>query len=1164
MPRKMSIPFDGIVEAINKHKNIIFNKHEMVVGPTHSIWSDIKKQLNGEISEKSLYTIVKCNRNNVLGRIHIKLLGSVSKDTGVEEAVMDFERYNLIDFETDNNSDNSTHNETDKINFKITLGKEEWAAMHCEKMYSLKNSRYLKRRYTILKPGTWTEIVHSHFWEQTKIACAIVYKRAKIYTSSFHYCVFYGNCKTCNSELKGTLDVKPPINNRAIFHCVYKGNYQKCLKKQKRRTPSEKKLLYTNKLVNEKVSASMLRRSEANDLMEFGDNEPSHLPTANALRITKCRAIKDQREDDDPILALCKLKHIHPYLNIIKDIGYDRFFVHYWSTLEINVYRQYSQQNKITTVCIDATGSLVKKPTLITNRKTKSILLYEIAVHDRNIMKQYSVSHMLSERHDNNSIYYWLIEWIRDGAPCPKQVITDMSLALMAAVVRAFTQYNNLKSYITTCFKLLTYAEGNLPTCFIRCDVAHVIKLVTTWKPLQVVDKRVKDFIIRSIAQMILSDDLEDIKQLLHSFFCLIFSKTDGCLENGMNTASEDARKFLRQRIATGVVEQYINDNSDDTVSQQNFENLTTFIDTESPFYEMTQNISKECQNRVNGENGDHDNLFFLPNVAPLVINLCTYLPLWSGIMCSSFKYGDIPPSSAPIESQFNDLKNRVLKHVSNMPMRIDDFLKLHIQSLNGTMKLVNSNMHQNRSSTYNISLQKENPQNILPLSQQREKSNRDTDFSQNPTTQPDTYEDDNSTDESVTSSSSNTFEDDTCIQKPKTLNNEYKKNVLLNNNFNVENETDTIRIDDDLIKNCSEDLDKAKQKSHHSIVRTTSDLHTIPLLDNEDYSEENWGNILMNPKKKTPIYLTPNREIMMRNLNTKAKTKSIGLIQNGNKTRFKSIKIGDTFYVLSNTCAFDSVIQLLAVAYCDSDEYGTYVKEKKNESTLWHLIFALLRDGLTVQTYRNRAIILKNIYPGEPTVNDVVYLSVEQAVDNLLIKLLNDDESIEIVQSCSSCGYKHIEKKQYLTVCVPERHLTKRQLDNLLSTEIKCQYYSTNCKSCSKEMVSSPKFGNHIFFNLINLNNTLDGQFTDTRLGLNHIPKSVKTFELPLYYLRGSVTTPDNQQNAFSHTMLGHYHAHTYRHPINIWQKYDDNAEKVHTINENAQVNVQILMYSK
>ena len=141
--------------------------------------------------------------------------------------------------------------------------------------------------------------------------------------------------------------------------------------------------------------------------------------------------------------------------------------------------------------------------------------------------------------------------------PCPKKVVTDMSLALMTAVVRAFTQYNHLKSYMCACFKLLMNIEIDLPTCLIRCDVAHVIKFVTTWKPLQLVDKRVKDFLIRSIAQMVLSDNIEDMKQLLQSFFCLIYSKTDGCLANGLATASENGRQFLRRRIATGIAEQY-------------------------------------------------------------------------------------------------------------------------------------------------------------------------------------------------------------------------------------------------------------------------------------------------------------------------------------------------------------------------------------------------------------------------------------------------------------------------------------------------------------------------------------------------------------------------------------------------------------------------------
>jgi len=47
--------------------------------------------------------------------------------------------------------------------------------------------------------------------------------------------------------------------------------------------------------------------------------------------------------------------------------------------------------------------------------------------------------------------------------------------------------------------------------------------------------------------------------------------------------------------------------------------------------------------------------------------------------------------------------------------------------------------------------------------------------------------------------------------------------------------------------------------------VSTTDNIHIIPLLETEDTSEENWGNnILINPRKKKPIYLAPNREILL------------------------------------------------------------------------------------------------------------------------------------------------------------------------------------------------------------------------------------------------------------------------------------------------------------
>jgi len=124
---------------------------------------------------------VKCNRNSELRKINIKPLYDGLKDKEISVVNNDSSDFEIKE---------SSKNDTEKINFKITLNKEEWAAIQNEKKYQSNNSKDLKRNYIIFKPGAWTEIVHSHFWEQTKIACTVIYKRVKIYESGFHYCVF--------------------------------------------------------------------------------------------------------------------------------------------------------------------------------------------------------------------------------------------------------------------------------------------------------------------------------------------------------------------------------------------------------------------------------------------------------------------------------------------------------------------------------------------------------------------------------------------------------------------------------------------------------------------------------------------------------------------------------------------------------------------------------------------------------------------------------------------------------------------------------------------------------------------------------------------------------------------------------------------------------------
>lgn len=107
------------------------------------------------------------------------------------------------------------------------------------------------------------------------------------------------------------------------------------------------------------ISPSFIRRNEVSRLTNSGDFELSHLPILNVLRVLKSKSIKKSQEHNDPILSLSILKNNIPYSTIIRDIGYDRFFIHYWSTLQINAYRQYVKKSKTPLINIDVTGGVV-------------------------------------------------------------------------------------------------------------------------------------------------------------------------------------------------------------------------------------------------------------------------------------------------------------------------------------------------------------------------------------------------------------------------------------------------------------------------------------------------------------------------------------------------------------------------------------------------------------------------------------------------------------------------------------------------------------------------------------------------------------------------------------------------------------------------------------
>lgn len=141
---------------------------------------------------------------------------------------------------------------------------------------------------------------------------------------------------------------------------------------------------------------------------------------------------------------------------------------------------------------------------------------------------------MLSEVHNANFITFWLNEWTRLGAETPNEFVCDMSLALLNAGVRAFAKLSSVQEYIGSLFSLVnaredgTISSEKIPNCFIRIDIAHLIKNVISCKALQGKQKKVKEFFTRSVAALVKMDSLITARCHILAVLVVAYTKTEG------------------------------------------------------------------------------------------------------------------------------------------------------------------------------------------------------------------------------------------------------------------------------------------------------------------------------------------------------------------------------------------------------------------------------------------------------------------------------------------------------------------------------------------------------------------------------------------------------------------------------------------------------------
>lgn len=193
-------------------------------------------------------------------------------------------------------------------------------------------------------------------------------------------------------------------------------------------------------------------------------------------------------------------------------MGIDPFLVHYWTGHQLIIYKDICKQ--YAKLSIDATGGLVKKIT----RSSLGLLSAHIFLYEAVISTNYGqipVTQMISEKQDTLTLFYWLGNWMKCGLKTPNEIVCDYSMALLGAISMAFCKSSNIKLYIDQCFGVVMGYHQNLPSSYIRIDIAHVMKIFCRNKNLQGKNKwSLKQFYIRGMRLLATSTQIEEFKNI--------------------------------------------------------------------------------------------------------------------------------------------------------------------------------------------------------------------------------------------------------------------------------------------------------------------------------------------------------------------------------------------------------------------------------------------------------------------------------------------------------------------------------------------------------------------------------------------------------------------------------------------------------------------------
>ena len=439
--------------------------------------------------------------------------------------------------------------------------------------------------------------------------------------------------------------------------------------------------------------------------------------------------------------------------------------------------------------------------------------------------------------------------------------------------------------------------------------------------------------------------------------------------------------------------------------------------------------------------------------------------------------------TSAPVEGYFADMKNELRKGQSIMS--VDRFVASHLNSIEGTIKIAKSNriIQTKKKILCNLSIDKCNLNYSHGETSCDDVNQREDDFySKNDDLS--VHNDDDKCDNEIYGQKgvlSGFNDDDKCDYDFYSKNDDFSvhnDDDKCDNNIFGENGDLSVHNDDD---KCDNDFngdngdlrvhndDDICEKSDEKNEIESSESEISEYLNENIKATENWRNKGETPYFKETVKAKGNRSTKYKDgcadirkiLNSSRLRSTNKTILNGNL--LSAVKIQRQRLLVSNTCAFDSLLVALTVGYMDFDNFRKYMDGLIMNNKFLNLCRDVALHGSSVSTYMTRAEILMDsgVYDKTEIQQGTSMLNCEANVVGLSNRLLSNTPSSVQTKSCENCNIK----KQFYSPTVilkSGKNIDLTTLNDLITTYTDTK--TTKCKLCkNNSYVNTRKLNNHL-----------------------------------------------------------------------------------------------------